>query len=101
MWEHILEALGINPSHAVGGFAGGLVNIFWMKTLAPIDVVAALIIGTLTAVYLGRFLSDITHLPVEVICFFLGAGGSPLLGQIVMFARQRIPGQQGGGNASP
>lgn len=98
MWKDFLDSIGFVPGQAVAGFAGGLVNVFLLKNLQPVDVIGALIIGTFTAVYLGKFLSDTSHLPLEVVCFFLGAGGSPLLGQLISYLRGRIPG--GSSNAS-
>jgi hypothetical protein len=97
MWKDFLDAIGFVPGQAVAGFAGGLVNVFLLKNLQPFDVMGALVIGTFAAVYLGKFLSDTTHLPLEVICFFLGAGGAPVLGQLISYLRTKLP---GGSNAS-
>ena len=99
MWKDFLDAIGVVPGHAVAGFAGSLVNVFLFKSLAPVDFLGALVIGTFTAIYMGRFLSDTTHLPVEFVCFGLGAGGAPLLAQLLAFIRGKLPG--GSNNASP
>lgn len=97
MWKEILEGLGVQPAHTVAGFAGGLVNIFWMKKMAPLDVVGALIAGTLTATYLGQWAADMIHLPVGGTCFLIGLGGLQLAGQAIALFRQKLFG--GSGNA--
>ena len=92
MWKDFLDSLSIVPANAVAGFAGGFVNVFLFKNLAPIDFLGALVVGTFTAIYLGKFLSDTMHMPTEVVCFFLGAGGQPLLAQLIAYARNKLPG---------
>lgn len=98
MWKEILDGLGVQPAHTVAGFAGGLVNIFWMRKMAPLDVVGALIAGTLTATYLGEWMAGLTHLPVGGTCFLIGLGGLQLTGQLISIFREKV---LGGKNENP
>ena len=97
-WKDFLDSLNIVPANAVAGFAGGLVNVFLFRNLAPIDFVGSIVVGAFTAVYAGKFVSDMTHMPVEMVCYFLGAGGQPVIAQLIAFFRRQIP---GGTNANP
>ena len=92
MWKDWLDYFGIVPASAVAGFAGGVVNILWFKNLSPFDVLSSTVAGTFMAIYLGKFMSDLTHLPIEVICFLMGAGGMPIMGQLISLLRQRMGG---------
>lgn len=48
-----LKSLGLDVSYLVAGFCGGLVAVFVRKQTAPFDALGTVVVGTLTANYIG------------------------------------------------
>jgi hypothetical protein len=48
-----LDDFGLNAMRLIGGFAGGVVHAFTIKTYEPWTAAGSVIVGTLTANFLG------------------------------------------------
>ena len=89
-WREILTQLGIDPTTAVAGFSGGIVNVLRMKALTAILVVANLVSGTLVAVYLAEPVSKLVNFPLIPTSFVVGYIGVQILEYISSLLRQRL-----------
>jgi len=69
--------LGIKPQDAVSGFAGGIVAAFVYPKAGIMPAVAAVVVGTLTATYVGPVFSQYIHKD-------LGSAASFLVGVCAM-----------------
>jgi len=99
--KEILEAIGINGPSTVAGFTGGLVNVFWLRKMAPFDVIGALIAGAATANYLGAPLAEVIHFPVGATSFLFGIGGLQITGPLLAMLRRKIFSDGEDRNATP
>lgn len=50
----LLKELGIRISDVMAGFAGGVVNAFVFKRANPVAIIGSIVVGALTANYLGE-----------------------------------------------
>jgi uncharacterized membrane protein YeaQ/YmgE (transglycosylase-associated protein family) len=73
----VLTFLGIRLPDMLAGLAGGVVNAFLFKRLDPWSVVGSIVVGTLTANYLGSSIGKILD-PV-LGSFSPGSGGSAFI----------------------
>lgn len=94
-----LDAAGINGPNAVAGFGGGFASIFFNQKMKPFDIAGALVGGTLTAIYLGPPISDMTHLPIGAVCFLVGFAGLEIAARLALMLRNRLP--TSGGTGGP
>lgn len=90
MMKEFLDAIGVDGPIAVSGFMGGLVNIFWHRSISPFDVTGALVTGTTAAIYVAGPLATISHLPPGLIGFVFGVGGMPLLIPLIAMIRRKV-----------
>ena len=72
-----LTVLGVRLPDMLAGLAGGVVNAFIFKRLDPWSVVGSVVVGTLTANYLGSSLSKVLD-PI-LGSFSPGPGGSAFI----------------------
>lgn len=83
--EHDLWTyMGISPPDVFAGFCGGVVNFFWFRLKGPKEAISAVIVGALTANWLGvlagiYFGATTGH----VGAFLVGLFGLKLIGEIV------------------
>lgn len=68
----LLAAIGIKIPDLVAGFAGGVVNALFFQRGKPLDVVASLIGGAVTANYMTSAVSKITGTDTGVAGFIVG-----------------------------
>lgn len=58
------EELHFNLANLVAGFMGGVVNAFVLKRSSPVSVIGSVVVGALTANYLGTAAAKgLAHLP--------------------------------------
>ncbi len=76
--EQWLASLGISVPNAIAGFAGGVASVFVRRQLHPFDATGSLVVGTLTANYLGDALVKLSGLPALATGFLVGLGGMQL-----------------------
>lgn len=70
-----LSEIGVNVPQAVAGFAGGVANVFVFRRVKPFDALGAVVVGTLTANYLGALVARTTGLPELPVGFIVGLAG--------------------------
>lgn len=70
-----LNEIGVNVPQAVAGFAGGAANVFLFKRIKPFDAVGAIVVGMVTANYVGAFAAKSTGLPELMAGFIVGLAG--------------------------
>lgn len=78
-----LEELGLNAQRLVAGFAGGVVAALALKLKTPSAVVGSVIVGTLTANYLGT--AALHYLPD-----WASGGATFIVGLTAMVICQRL-----------
>lgn len=89
-WREILARLGIDPSIAVAGFSGGVVNVLRMKALNALLVIGTVASSTLIAVYLGEPLAKLVNFPLIPTSFIIGYIGVQILEYFSSILRQRL-----------
>lgn len=67
--------LGIKGPDVIAGFAGGVVNAFVFKRSAPIAIIGSVVVGTLTANYLGAAVAEYLHVSNGSAAFLVGVSG--------------------------
>lgn len=92
-WREVLTQLGIDPSIAVAGFSGGVVNVLRMKALNALLVIGTVASSTLIAVYLGEPIAKLINFPLIPTSFVIGYIGVQILEWISTMLRQRLSGQ--------
>lgn len=76
--EQWLASLGISVPNSIAGFAGGVASVFVRRQLHPFDATGSVVVGTLTANYLGDALVKLSGLPALATGFVVGLGGMQL-----------------------
>jgi len=71
----LLADLGIHLNNAVAGFAGGVVNAFVFRRSDPWSIVGSVVVGTLTAAYLGEPVAGYLGAKGAAAGFIVGLGG--------------------------
>src|SRR6267154_2810785 len=89
-WREVLMHLGIDPSIAVAGFSGGVVNVLRMKALNALIVIATVASSTLIAIYLGEPIAKLVNLPLVPTSFVIGYIGVQVLEYFSSMLRQRL-----------
>jgi uncharacterized membrane protein YfcA len=87
------QQLGINLQDIIAGFSGGLVNAFVFKQVQPWTIIGSVVVGGLTANYLGpmvaRYISGETTRGAAA--FITGLAGMYLCQRIVDSAKDWRP----------
>ena len=92
-WREFLVQLGIDPTTAMAGFSGAVVNVLFMKVKNAMSVTATAVSGTLIAVYLGDPISKaVNFLPAVATAFLVGYLGVLVLEKASSILRDRING---------
>lgn len=94
MADWLLE-LGIKVPDLVAGFAGGVVNAFVFKRSRPWAIVGSVVVGALTANYVGEPLSKFLGMGGGTGAFIAGLAGMALCQGLVDAARRWRPGPPG------
>jgi hypothetical protein len=87
MKEWLLD-LGIKLPDLLAGFAGGLVNAFVFKRSNPIAILGSVVVGALTANYLGEPAARVVGLSVGPASFIVGLAGMGICQGIVEAAKR-------------
>lgn len=80
--------LGLNLQDMIAGFAGGVVNSFVLNKSKPMDVVASMICGALTANYLGEMASTYIGANRGAGTFIIGMSAMAVCQGIIEAARR-------------
>lgn len=86
-----LDGLGPKLPDIVAGFAGGVVNVFVMRRIAWFEALGSVVVGTLTAAYLGPWISRLMSLDAGVAAFLVGLSGMALCQGLIEVARRWRP----------
>jgi len=70
-----LHELGIRIPDLVAGFAGGVVNAFVFRRADPLSIIGSVVVGALTANYLGEPVAKLIGTTQPVAAFLVGIGG--------------------------
>jgi hypothetical protein len=75
MLKDFLADYGIHLNNAIAGFCGGVVNAVVFKRSDRLSIAGSIVVGTLTAAYLGEPVAQ--HIPVQgsAAGFIVGLGG--------------------------
>jgi hypothetical protein len=93
-WRELLTQFGIDPTNALAGFGGAVVNVLRMKVRNAMSVLATAVSGTLIAVYLGEPIAKtINFLPVAATSFLVGYLGVQVMEGMSSMLRQRLNGR--------
>lgn len=96
-----LHNIGLQVEDLVAGFSGGVVNAFVFKRSSPWAIVGSVVVGALTANYLGALVGRSLGLSGGAASFVVGLAGMALCQGLVEAASKWRPGQppaNGGGN---
>lgn len=97
--EDLLLWLGIKMPDLVAGFAGGVVNAFVFSRSSPMAVAGSVVVGGLTANYLGEAATHYLPISVGAASFIMGLGGMAFCqGLVESLRRWRPPLPRGGSN---
>lgn len=70
-----LAELGLRLPDLVAGFAGGVTNAFVMRRAEPVAIVGSVVVGTLTAAYLGEPAARALGTSGSAAAFIVGLAG--------------------------
>lgn len=102
MIKELLTELGLRLPDLVAGFAGGVASSFVMKQSDPRAIVASVVVGTLTAGYLGEPATRMFGTAGYAASFIVGLGAMAICqGLIAAVRRYRFlshPPARGGDN---
>lgn len=98
MKDAMLE-LGIRLNDLIAGLAGGVVNAVVFRRAAPAAIVGSVVVGALTANYLGEPAAKAMGLSAGAASFIVGLAGMAICQAIVEAARRWKPGPPGAGGA--
>lgn len=90
------EDFGIKLPDLVAGFAGGIVNSFVFNRSDPKSIVGSMIVGALTANYLGEPATKIIGTSANTSAFIVGLAGMAICQGIVEAAKKYRPPGIGG-----
>lgn len=90
--------LGLKVPDMIAGFAGGAVNAIVFKRADIWSVCGSVVVGALTANYLGEAMARQFGISQSTCAFLVGLGGMVLVqGLVSSIKNWRPPGMQGGG----
>jgi ABC-type xylose transport system permease subunit len=96
MADGLWQQLGISLPDVIAGFCGGVVNAFVFKRVEPWAMVGSVVVGTLTANYLGPLIGHYIGSTGGAPAFITGLAGMALCQGIVDAASKwRIIGPKG------
>lgn len=96
MSEPFWQQLGVSFPDLVAGFSGGLVNAIVFQRANPWAIVGSVIVGALTANYLGPVIGHYTGTSGGAAGFVTGLAGMALCQGIVTAAKEWRPFQPRG-----
>lgn len=85
------DGLGPKLPDIVAGFAGGVVNVFVMRRIAWFEALGSVVVGTLTAAYMGPWIARTVGLDPGVAAFLVGLTGMALCQGFIEVARKWRP----------
>lgn len=88
----LLLLLGIKVQDAFAGFCGGVVNAFLMKRSGVWAVMGSVVVGTLTANYLGESVAKMFNIGSGVGAFSVGLCSMIICQKLIDFGRNWKPG---------
>lgn len=94
----LLVTLGVKLPDLLAGFAGGLVNAFVFKRADPWSVAGSMVVGALTANYLGEPAARMLGLSTGPSAFIVGVAGMAICQGIVAAIQQWRPSIPGAGS---
>jgi len=83
----LIEWLGLRIPDLIAGFAGGVVNSFVFRHGEPWAVIGSMIVGALTANYLGEPTARLLNLSEGASSFLVGVAGMAIVQGIVSAAQ--------------
>jgi zinc transporter ZupT len=87
-----LSALGIKLPVLFAGFAGGVVNAIAFRRSDPWSVASSVVVGALTAAYLGEPFAAILRFDIGPCAFIVGVAGMAITqGIVAAFKNWRLP----------
>lgn len=90
------QQIGVSVPDLIAGFSGGIVNAFVFKRGEPWAIVGSVVVGALTANYLGPVIGHYTGTSGGAAAFVTGLAGMALCQGIVNAARDWRPFQPKG-----
>lgn len=93
----VLTELGIKLPDLVAGFAGGVVNAFVFARTTPVAIIGSVVVGTLTANYLGEPVSKYIGTGPGTSAFLVGIGGMAFVQGLVEAMKRWQPLKPTGG----
>lgn len=86
-----LLSLGLKIQDLIAGLAGGVVNAIVFKRSNPIAVIGSMLVGALTANYLGEYAAKYTGTSGGAAAFLVGLTGMIICQLIVAAAARWTP----------
>ena len=86
MPNDFLSMLGIQLQDLVAGFAGGVANAFVFKKSKPWAIIGSIVVGGLTANYLGATVAKMIGTSTSTSAFIVGLAGMAICQGIVQSA---------------
>lgn len=83
MSNDFLSSIGIHLQDLIAGFAGGVANSFVFKKSKPWAIIGSIIVGGLTANYLGSTVSKFIGTSTGTSAFIVGLAGMGICQSIV------------------
>lgn len=101
-FRQALLDVGIKLPEILAGMGGGIVNSFVFKRSTPVSIIGSVVVGAITANYLGEHLAKIVGTSITTGAFLTGLAGMAICqGAVEALKRWRpinLP-TDGGGNA--
>lgn len=88
-----LTVIGIKPQDIMAGLAGGIVNAFVFKRSNPMAIVGSMVVGSLTANYLGEIAGKFTGTSEGAAAFIVGLCGMAVCQGIIEAGSKWRPSQ--------
>lgn len=100
--REMLIDLGVKAPDLVAGFAGGVVNAVIFRRVGPAAIVGSVLVGMLTANYLGAPVAQYIRTSDSTASFLVGVGGMAFVQSIAEAMRTWRPfGGTGARDAKP
>lgn len=87
----ILLQLGIKMPDLIAGFLGGVTNAFVFRKSDPFSIISSMVVGAVTANYLGDVAMKYTGMSGGASSFIVGVGGMAICQGIVEMIRKWRP----------
>jgi hypothetical protein len=94
-----LHELGLTVPNMVAGFAGGVVNAFVFKRADAWSIIGSVVVGALTANYLGEPVGKLIGTTQPVAAFLVGMGGMAFVQGLIEGIKGWRPFRTGGSDA--